>query len=154
MDMDERLRYAVNSPPVVHESFGDEAVIVNLNSGAYYSLDKAGLAIWNLIARGASIGEIVDQISGRYTGARAEILAAVGELISSLQREELIQPTTQAERRASIATDANSNGGEKFAFEPPLLNKFTDVEDLLILDPIHDVDAAGWPQPRSNNSKR
>jgi Coenzyme PQQ synthesis protein D (PqqD) len=147
MEIDERLRYAVNSPPVVHESFGDEAVIVNLNSGAYYSLEKSGLAIWNLIVAGASIGEIVDQISVRYAGARADIVAAVLELISSLRREELIQPAAET-NHAGIATDANSNGGDKIAFEPPLLNKFTDVEDLLVLDPIHDVDAAGWPQKR------
>jgi len=148
MAIDERLRYAINSPPVVHESFGDEAVIVNLNPGAYYSLDKSGLAIWNLILVGASLGEIVDRMTVRYTAAREEILASAAELISSLLHEELVQLTTDAARSGNIATDATSNGGEKIAFEPPLLNKFTDVEDLLILDPIHDVDAAGWPQKR------
>jgi hypothetical protein len=155
MEIDERLRYAINSPPVVHESFVDEAVIVNLNSGAYYSLDKSGLAIWNLIAAGASIGEIVDRISGRYTAARADILAAVVELISSLRREDLIQPAAEASH-PGLALDANSNGGEKekIPFEPPRLNKFTDVEDLLVLDPIHDVDAAGWPQKGSERRPR
>jgi hypothetical protein len=153
MEIDERLRYAINSPPVVHESFVDEAVIVNLNSGAYYSLDKCGLAIWNLIAAGASIGEMVDRISGRYTAAREDILAAVVELISSLRREDLIQPAAEG-NNLGIAPDANSNGGEKIPFEPPRLNKFTDVEDLLVLDPIHDVDAAGWPQKGSERPPR
>jgi hypothetical protein len=148
MDIDERLRYAVHNPPVVHESFGDEVVIVNLNSGAYYSLDKAGLAIWKLIVEGASIDETADQLSGRYSASRAEILASVVELISSLQREGLIQPARDMEHRTNLALQNDPNGGEKIPFEPPLLNKFTDVEDLLILDPIHDVDAAGWPQKR------
>jgi Coenzyme PQQ synthesis protein D (PqqD) len=147
MEIDERLRYAINSPGVVHESFVDEAVIVNLNNGAYYSLDKAGLAIWNLILAGASIGEIVDHVGGRYAAARADILAAVLELISTLRREDLIGPADAA-KPAGKAADVNSNGGEKTAFEPPVLNKFTDVEDLLVLDPIHEVDAAGWPQKR------
>ena len=148
MAIDERLRFTISNPPVVHESFGDEAVIVNLNTGAYYSLDKSGLAIWNLISQGASIGEIVDHMSNRYAAQRAEILASVGELISSLQGEQLIHSEADAGRRANNPVESNSNSGEKIPFEPPLLNKFTDVEDLLILDPIHDVDAAGWPQKR------
>ena len=147
MELGERLRYAINSPPVVHESFVDEAVIVNLNSGAYYSLDKTGLAIWNLIVANASVGEIVDHLNSRYAAARADILGAVVELISSLRREDLIQPAA-ADKPTGAAPVANSNGGEKIPFEPPRLNKFTDVEDLLVLDPIHDVDAAGWPQKR------
>jgi hypothetical protein len=27
----------------------------------------------------------------------------------------------------------------------PLLRKYTDMRDLLLLDPIHDVDEQGWP---------
>ena len=30
-------------------------------------------------------------------------------------------------------------------FAPPRLEKYSDLEDLLVLDPIHDVDEAGWP---------
>jgi hypothetical protein len=28
----------------------------------------------------------------------------------------------------------------------PKLEKYTDMEDLLLLDPIHDVQEVGWPQ--------
>ena len=34
-------------------------------------------------------------------------------------------------------------------FHPPVLNVFSDMQDLLLLDPIHDVDATGWPMPKS-----
>jgi hypothetical protein len=27
----------------------------------------------------------------------------------------------------------------------PVLNKYTDMQDLLLLDPIHEVDERGWP---------
>ena len=33
------------------------------------------------------------------------------------------------------------------AFETPVLEKYTDMAELLLLDPIHDVDATGWPHP-------
>jgi len=34
-------------------------------------------------------------------------------------------------------------------YTPPVLSAYTDMEDLLQLDPVHDVDAeSGWPVPR------
>jgi hypothetical protein len=30
-------------------------------------------------------------------------------------------------------------------FQPPLFEKFTDMEAMLLLDPVHDVDDEGWP---------
>ena len=41
---------------------------------------------------------------------------------------------------------------EGTAFNPPVLSVYSDMEDLLLLDPIHDVDETGWPQPRSNEA--
>ena len=32
--------------------------------------------------------------------------------------------------------------------KPPVLNKYTDMQDLLLIDPIHDVEAHGWPAKR------
>jgi hypothetical protein len=31
------------------------------------------------------------------------------------------------------------------AFQPPTLRKYTDMQDLLLIDPIHEVDDLGWP---------
>jgi hypothetical protein len=41
---------------------------------------------------------------------------------------------------------------EGTAFNPPVLSVYSDMEDLLLLDPIHDVDETGWPQPRSDEA--
>jgi hypothetical protein len=34
-----------------------------------------------------------------------------------------------------------------------LLNKYSDMQELLLLDPIHDVDDAGWPKPNPDPPK-
>ena len=34
------------------------------------------------------------------------------------------------------------------AFVAPALTRYTDVKDLLVLDPVHDVDEMGWPTPK------
>jgi hypothetical protein len=38
--------------------------------------------------------------------------------------------------------------GNKTVFNAPVLNKYTDMQDLLLLDPIHEVDATGWPSTK------
>ena len=32
----------------------------------------------------------------------------------------------------------------------PALERFTDMEDLLLLDPVHDVEEMGWPHVNPN----
>ena len=34
------------------------------------------------------------------------------------------------------------------AYTEPSLSVFSDMQDLLLLDPIHDVSEAGWPMPK------
>ena len=35
------------------------------------------------------------------------------------------------------------------SFSPPVFEKFMDLQDLLLLDPIHEVDEIGWPHQRT-----
>ena len=38
-------------------------------------------------------------------------------------------------------------------FTNPVLEKFTDMAELLLLDPIHEVDDSGWPNKPPNPEK-
>ena len=33
----------------------------------------------------------------------------------------------------------------RVAFEAPVLEKYTDMQTLLLVDPVHEVDDRGWP---------
>jgi len=131
---------------VTHETIDGEAVIINLDSGNYYSLVDAGSFIWGLIEQGASTSELQDLVSHTYQGNASDIDQGVQNLLVQLQEESLIVPvdgTTAFDVTAVMPT----NGHEKPSFNPPSLNKFSDMQELLLLDPIHDVDEAGWPKP-------
>src|SRR5208282_2198509 len=88
--MSAETRYRVNVPAVVHELFEDEAIIVNMDSGNYYSARQAGAAVWAALAGGASIDETVAAVAASYAGARDEIAAVVTAFIRDLEREHLI----------------------------------------------------------------
>lgn len=36
-------------------------------------------------------------------------------------------------------------------YRPPVLEVFADMQDLLLLDPIHDIDEVGWPVARPDS---
>jgi hypothetical protein len=38
------------------------------------------------------------------------------------------------------------------AFSPPVLQKFSDMQELLLVDPIHEVKAEGWPLTKSQST--
>ena len=144
-------RFRVNTPTVTHETIDGEAVIINLDTGNYYSLVEAGSFIWSLVDKGASASEVQNRILQTYEGEVQDVDRGVHELLAQLQEENLIVPVDEAGEASDPAqlTPAN-NGHEKPSFNPPSLNKYSDMQELLLLDPIHDVDDAGWPKPVPN----
>lgn len=82
----------------------------------------------------------------QYDGPADAIAAGVQQLVAELQAEDLIVPAAQP-AAAALSPLAPENG-QRPRFQPPVLEKFTDMADLLLLDPIHEVDEmGGWPHP-------
>ena len=55
------VHFRINSPKVIHETIDGETVIVNLDSGNYYSLDDIGADIWDSIGKGVPVDHIIDR---------------------------------------------------------------------------------------------
>lgn len=119
-----------NRPDVIDETFDGEAVLVNLDSGCYYALSPAATVLWNLCEHGRSPNSLVAS-----SDAPAEL---VESFVAQFIAEGLLVP---GEIDAGPAAERAELGGE------PTIEKFTDMQQLLMLDPIHDIqlDADGWP---------
>lgn len=143
------MRYRVNTSQVISETIDGEAVMINLPTGNYYSLNDAGGEVWTLIERTASVEEMVATLTSHYEAAPDEIERSVGELLDRLVREELIVPCTgeEVDTGAAVAMTASTTppSEDRRPFQAPKLEKFTDMQDLILLDPVHEVDAKGWP---------
>jgi len=137
--------YKVNTPKVTHETIDNEAVILNLDTGSYYSISQSGATIWGLLDRGVPVAEIVKTVARTYDGDFGEIENAVHSLVEKLAEEGLIVPANGTEMTALTEPEIVTRAAERPPFEFPDLHKYTDMEDLLLIDPIHDVDEAGWP---------
>lgn len=146
-------RFRVNTPTVTHETIDGEAVIINLDSGNYYSLVDVGSFIWGLVEKGASASEVQDLVLQTYQANATDVDRGVEELLVQLQQENLIVPVDGAGALELTEAPPSNNGHEKPSFNPPSLHKYSDMQELLLLDPIHDVDDAGWPKPNPEPPK-
>jgi len=144
------MRLAVNRPKVINQTIDGEALLINFETGNYYSLLKSGAFIWSLIERTATVGEIVAALENQYQGGRRDVFQdAAVRFVSELQAEGLIISSEDGVRalpdplRTTVEFPAQH---EQFVFEPPVLEKYEDMQDLILLDPVHEVDEeAGWP---------
>ena len=145
-------RFRVNSPNVIHETIDGDVILIDLETGTYYSLRDTGAAVWQAIERGAGEEEIGATLERRYEGPADEMLEAVRRLLANLEREGLIRAEDGAVPAAEPIS-AESGSEARVPFLAPTLEKHTDMQDLILLDPVHEVGARGWPhQPESDEA--
>ncbi|HXJ78358.1 MAG TPA: PqqD family protein [Candidatus Methylomirabilis sp.] len=135
--------FRINTLPFAHQVIEGEVVIVNVDDGTYYSLRDTGADVWMLLEGGASVREVADELGRRYQADPAEIRAGVEHLLTELVRERIVSPEPDGTpSRHAVPT---SSDPAKAAFTRPALERFTDMKDLLLLDPIHEGGDTGWP---------
>jgi hypothetical protein len=132
----------INHGPVVREQHADEVIAINLGTGAYYSLKGAACRIWTLIEADAGVADITDSFKAVHTGPSDEIAAAVHEFLRQLEADQLIVPDSSVSKPLAPAV-AESAETPVPQFE---IQKYSDMEELLRLDPVHDVGGGGWPE--------
>jgi hypothetical protein len=139
----------VNSTRIIHETIEGEAVMIDLVSGNYYTLGEVGTEIWSLLEQGSSRDEIVAALEERYNGDQATIQGSVDAFLDELQQDELILESDVDE--PSRPQRELNGSGETARFRPPKLEKYTDMQDLILLDPVHEVGGRGWPYTNSES---
>jgi hypothetical protein len=136
-------KFEVNEPTVISETIDGETVIINLASGTYYSLKHVGAAIWAAIQQSKSLGAIAAMVRSRYDVEKHDIEEHIASLIQRLTEEDLVRPASSEGFQPPAGTLSPEE--RRLPFEAPMLEKFTDMEAMLLLDPVHDVDEKGWP---------
>ncbi|MFN7983231.1 MAG: PqqD family protein [Vicinamibacterales bacterium] len=139
--MGSAVRFRSNSPNVVHEVFDDEVVVVNLDTGRYFSLRDASARLWNLAIEGATVQDMTAWFAACHTTPAADIERDIEGLMQTLIEHQLLVPASDERVFTAPATPTKAND----LFTLPPLQVFTDMQDLLLLDPIHEVDEGGWP---------
>jgi len=85
------MRYAINDKEVAFRVLDDGAVIVNYESGYYYTLNATGTFLWELLSeREQTQEELVAELARVFEQDEAAVAADVQQHLDELQRENLI----------------------------------------------------------------
>ena len=128
-------------PTVRHERLEDEVIAIDLESGAYFALDDVAAVCWSTLAGGGTVDAAVDATVARFDVGSETAERDIEHFVDELVRVGLLGPADRPAVPAAVPDAAPELG----AYQPPVIERFDDLEELLVLDPIHEVDEAGWP---------
>lgn len=130
----------VNAPDVASEVIDGELIMMNLAKGTFYSSQGLGPEIWGWIVAGHELGAIRDALQARFD-ANAEVIERdLSAFTDRLLAESLVRVAP-----AAVPVDGAIELDAALTYRTPELAVYNDMQDLLMLDPIHEVDEVGWP---------
>jgi hypothetical protein len=103
---------------MIGDSIGGDTIVINTESGAYYSLTEVAGRLWDEAETGS-------------------VSCAPGEMpvLLALAAEGILEKVEHTEPQGA------AKPGDAFV-------KYTEMADILLADPIHEVDEDGWPKIR------
>jgi hypothetical protein len=139
------MRFRTNCPPVVYETVEGETIVVNLESGSYYDLNEVGGFIFGAFEHGATIDDVAAALASGCDAEPGAVRVAVEAFAARLAEEDLLVPAAAPNGNGHGPVNGNGAPAAPARFAEPALNKYTDMQELLLLDPVHEVSEAGWP---------
>lgn len=134
--------YKINDLRAISETLDGETIVINLETGNYYSMNETGTIVWNFLQTPRSPKQIAGYFIPEYGISADAAEKAVSEFILSLMADGLVIETDTV---ISAPIEASGNPNLKKEYAVPAIQKYDDMQEMLLADPIHDVDAAGWP---------
>jgi len=142
--MEEPTFFEINQPRMIHETIDEETLVIDSETGVYFALPGSASVVLRLLATGKNIANVLAMVASLYETDEREIQPGIEAFVAGLLREEIIVPGDGASRNEVSGNDAVLAIARE-PFQPPVLQKFDDLQQLMLLDPIHDVDDKGWP---------
>ncbi len=75
---------------VMFRELDGEGVLLNLQSGNYFSLDEVGMRIWALLREQQTPAQILETLHQEYDAPRPQIEADLHQLLASLKTHGLL----------------------------------------------------------------
>ncbi|MFC1638852.1 PqqD family protein [Patescibacteria group bacterium] len=140
--MGDKQTYKTNDAKVISEVLDGETILINLETGNYYSMNDTGSTVWKLLQVGSGVDGMKAALVAGYEVDDSAAAKDLQAFLDTLQADELI--VAQAADAAHQAPPAAPPTTRR-PFEAPAMTKYEDMQQMLLADPIHDVDEQGWP---------
>jgi hypothetical protein len=142
-------RIRPNDEEVIGKVMDGEAILINLATGCYYAIPDVGGLIWRAIEDHCSLAEIAGRVSDAYEVSPDRARTDVLELAGALMEQRVVAVSTEGRARGAVPPAPAS----RLAYSPPALSIYSDMRNLLALDPpMPTVDALGSGRGRDDGS--
>ena len=132
--------YKLNEEKMFFDIADGQAVVINFLIGMYYGTTAWGSAILERLVKGNAPEEIAKAVKV-LPGCPEDVDARLDAFLAGLQEKEiLVQGEVHPGGGEPIGDAALTDGFDLS------LSEFSEVQDLILADPVHDVDVEqGWP---------
>lgn len=136
--------YILNDAKMFSDIADGIAIVINSETGIYYGMNGFGSEVFSSLLDGSSTEDIAAAIKA-LPGAPDDCEDRLKKFVNDLLRfEVLLEGDTVS---GSVALDGNIAQQDDFALT---VQEFSDAQELLLADPIHEVkEETGW-QPEKN----
>jgi hypothetical protein len=131
--------YEINAQDVTHERLDGEVVAINMRTGRYYSLSGPAADVWSLIDQRLPQSAWLQLLKDAYPSG--EDWTGIQEFVQRCIEAGLMRPCDST----SVTSTPLPGDFTRSPWTPPILEEFEDLQDLILVDPIHDITALGWP---------
>jgi hypothetical protein len=137
------MAFTTTVPLLISQQFDSEVVLANYQNGVYYNLDGSAAQIWLGLKVNRTVEEIGRALAAATGGDVTSITQQVQAFVDSMLAEGLIaNGAADARSETSIENWTPVLSG---AFVAPEFQRFDNLRELLLMDPVHDAGEEGWP---------
>ena len=131
--------YKLNESKMFADVTNNIAIIINSETGIYYGINNCGSIIFQAIIDGCSVQSIIENLK-KMENCPADIEQKLKAFTDELLQKEII---IEGEQSSKIpAFDETVIKQDKFEMK---VSEYADAQEMLLADPIHDVDEKeGW----------
>lgn len=90
--IEESTRFEVSADVVATDFEGKDAVVLNLATKKYYTLNETATAIWSGIEERRAVAGLVDLLVARYEVTPEKAKTSVLETLGRLEAQQLVRP--------------------------------------------------------------
>lgn len=130
--------YKINDAKMFADITDGIAIVINSDTGVYYGANTLGTVVIDQLIKGASVEAVAAALKA-LPGCPTDIDARLAEFVGDMLAKELIVAAADQSTAATVEAAAVKDGWQMKVTE------FTDAQELLLADPIHEVkEDTGW----------
>lgn len=123
------MKFAPPSEQIVSKLMDGEAIVINLTSGVYYSMEGTAAKIWRDLCAGVDLVDVTKDAQAAYPDS-TDLAAQFSTFVTQLMAEGLL-----AEAGADARIEVMEDVPWPASYQPPQHESFDDVAAMVALDP-------------------